>query len=388
MKDLTKLKIVFFFKFCAEAMFIPFLALYYKSLGFNESVIGIFLAIPPIIGISLTPIYSMICKNVKVAKIVFSIISTIDIVIMFMFFKFTAQYELMVVIILFNIFSANNFGLLEGFSAVVASNNKTDYSKIRVFGSFAYALGLITSGFLTRMNSFFLSTIIAVSFTAIAVVFSILLNVKPKDEVIEKRDVKQFLKNKKYLLFILFYTIYVGSMNVGDDFFSTYLNKHYGFSFDSYGYLQSSFIIIEGLVIVLLIRMKHKFKFRHLYMVAIVLSILRFTMSALGAPIYLIVALGLTRGITWGIHAYLWGQFIVSITGKHNSTLAIMVAAMIINIYQATLKIFMGRFIESMGYHLFYLIILYILIFAFIYFFIVYHNNDYKSSDRKEKRLV
>ena len=388
MSDLTKLKIVFFFKFCAEAMFIPFLALYYKSLGFNEAIIGILLAIPPIVGISLTPIYSIVCKNVKVAKMVFSIISMFNMIMIFLFFRFTKQNELLIVIILFNICSANNFGLLEAFSAVCASNNNTDYSKIRVFGSFAYALGLTLSGFLTRMNSFFLSAIIAVCFTMVAVVFSFLLKVTPKNEAIEKRDVKAFLKNKKYILFIIFYTLYVGSMNVGDDFFSTYLKVHYGFSFDTYGYLQSSFIIIEGLVMVFLIAFRKKFKFRHLYLTAITLSICRFTVSAIGAPIYFIVLFGLTRGVTWGIHGYLWGQFVVHITGKKNSTLAIMIAAMIINAYQATLKIVMGHLIESYGYHLFYLIILYLLIFSFVYFFIIYHNNDYKNSDVQEKKAM
>ena len=80
MKDLTKLKILFFLKFMAEAMFIPFLALYYKSLGFSETNIGLFIAIPPLIGICLTPIYSIVCKNVKVAKTTFSIISIISLV--------------------------------------------------------------------------------------------------------------------------------------------------------------------------------------------------------------------------------------------------------------------------------------------------------------------
>ena len=53
MSELTKLKIIFFLKFCAEAMFLPFLAIYYKSLGFNNATIGLYLAIPAIIGISL-----------------------------------------------------------------------------------------------------------------------------------------------------------------------------------------------------------------------------------------------------------------------------------------------------------------------------------------------
>ena len=393
MSELKKLKIMFFCKFLAEAMFLPFLALYYKSLGFNEAVIGIFLAIPPIIGITLTPIYSIICKNVKVAKIIFSIISTFNLILMFFYFIFTEKEQLIIVIILFNLFSANNFGLLEGIATVCAANNKTDYSKVRVYGSFAYAIGLLLSGFLTRVNSFFLSAIIAGFFTLISIIFSILLKVVQKDEVIEKRNIKHFIKNKHYFLFLIFYTLYIGSMNVGDDFFSTFLQKNYNFNYDSYGYLQSSFIIIEGSVIVFLFSFKKKFKFRHLYLTAITLSIIRFFTSAMNAPLPFIVITGLTRGVTWGIHSYLWAQFVINIVGKHNGTLAIMICSMILNSYQAIMKIFMGNLIENTSYFLFYLILAYLLIASFIYFFIIYRNNNYVNNKketmtfRNKKRL-
>ena len=207
MSDLKKLKILFFSKFFAEAMFLPFLALYYKSLGFNEAVIGLFLAIPPIAGITLTPIYSILCKNVKVAKIIYSIICSIDLVIMFLFFVFTKQNQLLIVVIIYNIFNANNFGMLEGIATVCAANLKTDYSKVRVYGSFAYAFGLLSSGVLTKIGSFKIAAYISALLTLNAIIFCILLNVKPKDEVIEKRDIKGFLRNKHYFIFIIFYTI-------------------------------------------------------------------------------------------------------------------------------------------------------------------------------------
>lgn len=383
MKDLTKLKILVFSKFFAEAMFLPFLALYYKSLGFNEAVIGLFIAIPPIVGISLTPVYSLLCKNVKVAKIIYSIICTIDLAVMFLYFVFTARNELLAVIIVYNIFNANNFGMLEGISTVCAANNKTDYARVRVFGSFAYAFGLLTSGFLTRIGSFKIAAYISGLLTLIAIIFCILLKVTPKEEKIEKRSIKGFLTNKHYFIFVLFYTIYIGTMNVGDDFFSTYLNVNYNFSFDSYGYLQSSFVIIEGLVVIFLFTFKKKFKFRHLYIFGITLAIIRFFITTMNAPLPLIVISGLTRGITWGIHTYLWAQFVINIVGKNNGTLAIMICSLILNSYQAVMKIVMGNFIENNGYFLFYLILTYILIFALIYFIIIYRNNNYVNNKKE-----
>lgn len=381
MKDLTKLKIVFFLKFCAEAMFIPFLALYYKSLGFNEAIIGVFLAIPPIVGITLTPIYSIICKNVKITKMVFSFISIIELLCMYLFFKLTSFYNLLFVAILFNVFHANNFGLVEAFSSVCANNNNTDYSKIRVYGSFAYVIGLTLSGFITRIGSFFIATVISMVLTVIAIIFSFYLKVDTKESSIEKRNVKNLLKNKNFYLFVIFFMIYVGSMNVGDDFFSTYLKETKGISNDIFGYIWASFILVEALVIIFLYSMKKKIKFRHLYMIAIILSILRFFISALGAPLPLIIIFGLTRGITWGIHAYLFGQYIVYITGKSNGGLAIMISSMVINIYQASLKVLLGKLIDLTSYYIFYLLLSYLLIFSFIFFFVVYKKNEYANNN-------
>lgn len=384
MSDLTKLKIMFFLKFCAEAMFIPFLALYYKSLGFSESSIGIFIAMPPLIGICLTPVYSIICKNVKVAKMTFSIISILSLTCMFLYFKFTSYYELLVIIILFNIFHANNFGLLEAFASVCATNNNTEYSKVRVYGSFAYVIGLVASGFITRMNSFFISVCIAGALTVIAIIFSFMLKVVPTNEVVEKRDLKGLFKNKRYFIFIIFMALFIGTTNVADDFYSTYLSKTKGFSYDSYGYLQASFIVVEGLVIVFLFSFRKKFKLKHLYFLAIVFPIIRYFLSALNAPLPVIVLIGLTRGITWGIHSYLWAQFIVNLVGKKNGAFGVMLAVMTLNLYQAIMKIILGRLIDATSYFIFYLVISYILIFVLLYFIVFFHNNNYVNSLTEE----
>lgn len=388
MKDLTKLKIIFFLKFMAEAMFIPFLALYYKSLGFNEGTIGLFIAIPPLIGICLTPIYSIVCKNVKVAKMTFSIISIISLVCMFLYFKLTSFAGLLTVIIIFNVFHANNFGLLEAFASVCATENKTDYSKVRVYGSFAYVTGLILSGFLTRINSFFFAIIIAGVLTALAIIISFFLHVTPPEKTIEKRDLKVLFKNKSYFIFIIFMALFIGTTNVADDFYSTYLKETKGFSNDTYGYLQASFIVIEGLVIIFLFSFRKKIKFRYLYFIAIFFPIVRYFLSALNAPLPVIVAIGLTRGITWGIHSYLWAQFIVNLVGKKNGTFGVMIAVMTLNFYQAIMKIVLGRVIDMTSYFIFYLIISYILIFVLLYFFIFYHNNDYINNLTEEVKKL
>ena len=95
---------------------------------------------------------------------------------------------------------------------------------------------------------------------------------------------------------------------------------------------------------------------------------------------------GLLKGVTWGIHAYLWGQFIVHITGKHNGTLAIIVEVFIVNVYQAVFKILMGHVIDHTSYYVFYLILACVEILALIFFIIIYRNDQYRSSPNKKRK--
>lgn len=385
MSELTKLKVIFFLKFCAEAMFLPFLAIYYKSLGFNNATIGLFLAIPAIIGISLSPIYSIICRNIKATKMIYSIITILNVICMFLFFQFKAYTPLLVIVILLNMFQANNFGVLEGFASVCANHNHTDYSRVRVFGSLAYVFGLPLAGLLIRVSSFYISSIIAMIFTIGSAVICFFLHVD-NEEHHEKRNIKKLATNKKFLLFTIFFTLFLGSMNVGDDFYGAYMEEFKGFTYDTFSYLWASFIVVESIVIIFLYRFKKKFKFRHLYTIAAFCAVIRFYMVALGAPVPILVITGLTKGITWGIHAFLWGQFIVHITGKHNATLAIIVETFIINVYQAVLKIALGHVIDHTSYYVFYLILSYVLVLALIFFIIIFRNDDYISMAQNGKK--
>ena len=386
MSEVTKLKILFFLKFCAEAMFLPFLAIYYKSLGFNAAAIGVFLAIPPIVGISLSPIYSVICRNIKVTKTIYMVITILNAICMFIFFQVKDYYALIALIILINMFQANNFGVLEAFSSVCANHNKTDYSKVRVYGSIAYVLGLSLSGFIARFSSFYVASIVAIVFTLASAIITIFLNVT-NEQNHEKRDVKALIHNKKYWLFTLFFMVFFGTLNVGDDFCSTYMETTKNMSVDVIGYIFSVYVIVECAVMIFLSRFKKKFKFSHLYTIATFAVILRYLIFALGAPAPVIMAAGLLKGITWGIHAYLWGQYIVHITGKHNGTLAIIVEIFIVNVFQAVLKVLLGHVIDRTSYYVFYLIVACIEIAALIFFVIIYRNDDYRSMPNKKRRI-
>lgn len=85
-----------------------------------------------------------------------------------------------------------------------------------------------------------------------------------------------------------------------------------------------------------------------------------------------------------GIHSYLWAQFIVNLVGKKNGAFGVMLAVMTLNLYQAIMKIILGRLIDATSYFIFYLVISYILIFVLLYFIVFFHNNNYVNSLTEE----
>lgn len=61
-----------------------------------------------------------------------------------------------------------------------------------------------------------------------------------------------------------------------------------------------------------------------------------------------------------------------------------MLAVMTLNLYQAIMKIILGRLIDATSYFIFYLVISYILIFVLLYFIVFFHNNNYVNSLTEE----
>ncbi|MDE5856535.1 MAG: MFS transporter, partial [Anaeroplasmataceae bacterium] len=78
MKNLTLCKILTFIRFFAEALFFPYISLYFSSKGLDVSQIGILIAAIPITAIVCAPIYTKLCTNPKRTKLALMLMSFVE----------------------------------------------------------------------------------------------------------------------------------------------------------------------------------------------------------------------------------------------------------------------------------------------------------------------
>ncbi|MDE7106036.1 MAG: MFS transporter, partial [Anaeroplasmataceae bacterium] len=141
MKNLTLCKILAFIRFFAEALFFPYISLYFRTQGLDISQIGILIAAIPITAIVCAPIYSRLCTNPQKTRMALLWMSGIE-AIFIVGLTFIKSFGLALAgIILISIISSSNYGMIDSLLTLIAEDHGKRYSSVRVYGSTAYMLG-------------------------------------------------------------------------------------------------------------------------------------------------------------------------------------------------------------------------------------------------------
>lgn len=390
MKNLVLCKIVTFVRFFAEALFFPFLSLYLKNVkGFDVDQIGILIAAIPITAILCSPIYSRLCTNPKRTKLALMIMSGIEALFVVLLIFVNSFPLALVGIILLSMISSSNYGMIDSFLTLIAEDYGKRYSSLRIYGSISYMFGVLISGLLTNMVSYVLSFSITCGlFILVSVLYFIIQTPEHKEEEKEKPKLYELVTNRYFVGYLFFYILFVGSMQVGDDFFSLYMESKDAGNY--YSYVSFSFIGIEIITMLLLNRFGKNQGLR-LFFVALVLLVIRNIAHGIGnTSIWVIVAFQMLRGIIWAIILCVSSTFVSQILGYKLASSGIILVMLGVQIFSAIFKFSGGYIIKAIGFSNFYLILfgfssLALFYFCFYYFsykkYIIKQNSDMKSVD-------
>ena len=123
MSENIKYKLLMFIRYLGDSFFYPFFALYLSERNIVESKIGFILSISPLLGILCNPIFSHICKNIRITKNVLSIITIVE-ALMICFIAFSSNFILITIFtILMAIFGACHYGLMDSLAVVYSKTN-------------------------------------------------------------------------------------------------------------------------------------------------------------------------------------------------------------------------------------------------------------------------
>lgn len=371
MKEKYKYYFLTFIRFLGDSFFYPFFALYLHSKdGIGEGRIGILIAITPFIGLIANPILSKICKDFSILKKTLCLIGIIEALIICAIINVNDYYSLLILTILLSLVGSSHYGLQDSLLTIFATNNKMNYSNIRVWGSISYIIGTAVAGFLIKEFNYDLCFYICAFLFVFASIFYFC--VKPvygEERKEEARSYKEVICNKRFILYVVFYMLFYGVLKTSNNFYSLLLESR-GLSEDIFGYNYALFVGVEVIILFVFDRKNRKLNYKYLLGIAVMsLAIMSLVNASSLPPIVLIIFSGL-RGVSWGIILHISNKIIVQFVGIKNATLGTMLLDLAYSVIVIICNTSGGYIIEATTYQVFYLILASIAILDTLFYFI------------------
>jgi len=358
------------------------MSIYFISKEMSEQNLGIILAITPITTILVNPFWNYIVKDMKVSRMILKIMTLIEGLLIIILTQ-VSGFELHALIVgLIAFFCSPFIYIQDGYTSTFTNLKKIEYSSIRIYASIAYVIASAIAGFIIQYVGYEIPFVISGIFFASTALIAFWIKPIEKSMVQQEkkqRDFKSLLKNKEFYKYLIFYTIVIGSVRIGDSFFGVFLLDQSQFTLSGYGLLYSAFVFVEVLTLRYLSTKGTLFKERNLIIFASLLFIIRFLTYALNLPIEVMIIFTMFRGLSWGTIIYTNIKYIIKIVKVENVTTAILIVTLAFSVYTGVGNFLSGTFIQNHGFYWLYLVNL-ILIAIGLLFFIVFtpkiNNKD------------
>lgn len=324
MKELTKYKLLTAIRYLGDSFYYPFISLYLVSRNLLESNIGFILSITPLVSIFTNPIYTKICKNVKVTKNVLTVITVLEALVILTISFASNFYLISALVFLLALFGTSHYGLMDSLLTIFSSKNDIPFSKIRIFGSITYVIGTTVGGYAIKLGGYHLCFgLAAILFIVSGILYFMIKPIETSNKKIKTARYRDLLKHKEYLLFAVFYVVFIAMMNSSDYFFPVYLESR-GITSNEYGLIYSYYVTLEVIVLFILGRTKKKINNNVLLMLATIFMLSRQIINYLNAPIIIVIIASGFRGLAWAIILHISYKYVVDLLGDELGTVGIM----------------------------------------------------------------
>ncbi|NLZ61358.1 MAG: MFS transporter [Acholeplasmataceae bacterium] len=172
-----------------------------------------------------------------------------------------------------------------------------------------------------------------------------------------KRDIKALLRNKEFYKYLVFYTLMIGAVRVGDSFFGVYMTSVKGLDTIQYGLLYAAFVLVEVIFIRILINKGQLISEKKLMIVSAALFLFRFVAYSLIDDLVALAIITMLRGVAWGIFLFANVRYVVKIVKVENVTSAIMILTLTFSVFTAIGNFLFGKLLKTLDYSWLYLIL-------------------------------
>lgn len=328
-KETFKYQLTTFIRYMGDAFIYPFLALYLRSIGLENSDVGKIMMIMPLVAIFINPIWSKFSKNINYNRIFIRILTVIEAIAVVILANIGANVWLIIfVIFIIAVVGQPYYILFDSYTVTYAQRNNASYSLIRTVGTLAYAITMIISG-IVASHSYQLAFYIG---AGLFVLTSLLINfIKPLDiemdqSLSHKPEPKELLRNKPYWKYVFVVTFTLTSMFIFDTYLATFLKDIYQVTEVHYGFIVAGFIFVELFLLILWSFIGKRIPNIVFYLLIIGSLVIRYGVYALSGyidvPIGVIVAVTMLRAFPISISIYMMMVMISKLVKPYNVTLA------------------------------------------------------------------
>ena len=380
------IKIIYFLRYFADAMFYSFIAVFLASIGFKEGLIGNIQSITTITCLIVNPIWSMVAKNNKITKLLMIILSIIEGTVLIIYSNMTTVEAIMLFTALMAIAASPYYTMMDGHAASYCETNNKLYSNVRVAGSIAYMIGAALGGILIDFIGFTATfTISGILFILVGIMAKFLGDIdKKENDDSNKVSFKSIFTNKLFLIYAISYLFIVTLSIISDNYISLLFTKELGFTVSQYSFIYSLMIIVEVVIMIVSGYIFKNTEPHKLILIAGISYFLRsFIVSFVDLPIPLLIAGASLRGVGWGLTLFIHFRYIIRLVGIKNATRAAFVITVLASIFNFTVSNFIGYVFENIGYGNTYKILSGIVLVATIIFYILTKSTSKKMEIHK-----
>ncbi|MHB8133547.1 MAG: MFS transporter [Anaerolineaceae bacterium] len=217
---------LYFFYYMAAGSYIPFIYLYFERLGLSGVQIGTLAALPVLISASTSLFWSGTADALHWHQKILRISLFLSPIAVFLLSRVTTMALLILMIVVFALFSSPIVPLLDSLALKTAVKNDRSYGDLRLWGSIGWAISTVLIGWLIErlgIHWLFYGYIVFMTFGLITSFFQPHQHSVPKSSIWS--GIKDLLSNKTYILFLLSVFLLVVSSNGVLTFLSIFMDS-------------------------------------------------------------------------------------------------------------------------------------------------------------------
>ena len=139
-------KALYFFVFGSQGILVPFLNVYFISIGLSGTQIGWINMLGPLIGIFSVPLWGMLCDRLGRFRLLLGVVVT-GAIISVLFVSFTPLFlGIAGLIMAFNFFGSALIPLVDSYNLAVLGEQRANYGQQRIWGTIGFLLTSSTFG--------------------------------------------------------------------------------------------------------------------------------------------------------------------------------------------------------------------------------------------------